>query len=137
MLRTIVFAGALLLAAGGSAVAQTSLDRQDAGIVRGIAAENSSGQNGEFAINRGAKNVVIDVKGSRGRAEVVTIERASACGRRSRESVASLGALNRGHLTAMLPMSLKSLLSGNYNLVVHNNAADSRSVACGHIYLPT
>jgi hypothetical protein len=137
MTRAIAFAAALFLAAGGSAVAQTSLDQQTAGIVRGIQAENSSGQNGEFAIYRGSKSVVIDMKGTRGRAEVVTIERGVACGRGSQESVASLGTLHRGHLNAMAPMSLKRLLSGSYNLVVHNNTAGSRSVACGHIYLPT
>ena len=135
-MRTFFLAAALLAAAGAPAVAQTSLDQKAPGIARGIGAQNSSGQNGEFAIYRGSNTVVVTMQGTGSRPESVTIERGFACRATAGAAVASLGSLRNGRLQAAAPMALGHLLSGNYNVVVHNNTPGSRSVACGHIYLP-
>jgi hypothetical protein len=136
-MRNVILTAALLLAAGATANAQTSLDQKTPGIVRGIQAQNSSGQNGELGIYRTSNQVVVTMNATNGKAEVVTIERGSSCGDAKRANVVSLGALHNGRLQVKAPMPLGRLLSGNYNLVVHNNDAMSQSVACGHIYLPT
>jgi len=135
-MRTFLLAAAFLATTGALAGAQTSLDQKTPGIVRGIQGENASGQNGEFAIYRGSNSVVVNMRETRGKTEAVTIERAFACGRSS-VSFASLGTLHNGNLKVTTPLALDRLLSGNYNVVVHDSTSGSRSVACGHIYLPT
>jgi len=134
-MRTVFLAAALLVATGAVAGAQTSLDQKTPGIVRGIGGVNSSGQNGEFAVYRGSNSVVVNMRETRGKTEAVTIERAFACGSSPRVAFASLGTLHNGNLNVTTPLTLDRLLSGNYNVVVHESTLHSRSVACGHIYL--
>jgi hypothetical protein len=135
-MQKLILVAALLSLTGTSALAQPSLDQQNArNIVRGIHGENTSGQIGEAAIDRRNNRIVVRIQGTKGSPEAVTIERGSTCGPAARPLVATLGTLHDGRLTATLPLGADRLLSGNYDVVVHNNTPVSRSVACGHLYL--
>lgn len=138
LLMAVLVAGFAVpvLAQDGSDL-EFSPDQLLRGIVRGIQSENSSAQVGEFAIFPRQRRIVVDVKGTNGKPESVTINRGLDCGPTAGTQVAVLGTLQQGHLQASVPQSLpfSRLLSGNYNLIVHNNTPGSAVVACGHIYL--
>lgn len=123
-----LFAGSLTT----PALAQSALDQNPAGLVRGIEAQNSSGQVGEV-MDR-ANELTVSMRGTGGKREAVTISRGFACSDAPQPIVARLGTLSDGKLTARVPLSTSRLLSGNYDVVVHNNTATSATVACGHLY---
>jgi hypothetical protein len=131
MLKPLL-AAALLAACVSQAQAQTALDQSLNGVVRGIQSQNTSGQVGEVLFN--ANTLTVDMKGTNGRAEMVTLNRGFQCSDNPGRVVARLGNLSNGKLTASAPISNDRLLSGNYLVVVHNNTADSRAVACGQLY---
>jgi hypothetical protein len=81
-----------------------------------------------------ANGLVVDVKGTGGKAEAVTINRGFQCSDQPGPVSARLGTLSNGHLAATASISRDRLLSGNYLVVVHNNGANSRAVACGQLY---
>jgi hypothetical protein len=137
LLLTALTAGCAVpvLAQDGGGEREFSPDQLLRGIVRGIQSENSSAQVGEFVIFPRQRTVVVDVKGTNGKPESVTINRGLDCGPTAGTQVAVLGTLQQGHLQAPVPLPLSRLLSGNYNLIVHNNTPGSAVVACGHIYL--
>jgi hypothetical protein len=123
---------ALLAGLASPAIAQTALDQNLAGIVRGIESQNTSAQVGEVLFN--ANNLVVDMKGAGSRAETVTINRGFQCSDQPGPVSAVLGTLSNGRLNAVASISRDRLLSGNYLVVVHNNTANSRAVACGQLY---
>jgi hypothetical protein len=139
MLKTTLIAFTLTVAAAPAAAqritpAGVPLDQLPNGIVRGIEAENSSGQVGEFAIFPGTRVIVVRMNGASVKAEAVAIHRGQTCGPVAGQLVATLGTLRQGHLTATSPLPISRLLSGNYNIVAHNNTPTSSPVGCGHIY---
>ena len=109
------------------------------GIERGIEQANSSAQVGSMLITPGNGNnptIVIDVKGAAGKPEIVTINRGFGCADDVGQQVAVLGTLSPGgRLHATSPLPFDHLMSGNYNIIVHNSHAMSQSNACGHLYL--
>jgi hypothetical protein len=123
---------ALLVGLTSPVVAQTALDQNLNGVVRGIESQNTSAQVGEvlFASN----GLVVDMKGTGNKAEAVTINRGFQCSDQPGPVSATLGTLSNGHLAATASISRDRLLSGNYLVVVHNNSAHSRAVACGQLY---
>jgi hypothetical protein len=125
-------AAALLAGLASPAIAQTALDQNLAGVVRGIESQNTSAQVGEVLFN--ANNLVVDMKGTGTKAETVTINRGFQCSDQPGPVSAVLGTLSNGRLTATASISRDRLLSGNYLVVVHNNSANSRAVACGQLY---
>jgi membrane peptidoglycan carboxypeptidase len=127
-----VLAAALLAGLASPALAQTALDQNLNGIVRGIESQNTSAQVGEVMFN--SNNLVVDVKGTGNKAEAVTINRGFQCSDQPGPVFAVLGMLSNGHLAARASISRDRLLSGNYLVVVHNNGAHSRAVACGQLY---
>ena len=131
MLKSALVA-ALLVGLTGPAIAQSSLDQNLTGIVRGIQSQNSSAQVGEVLFN--ANNLVVDMKGTGSKAEAVTINRGFECSDQPGPVSARLGMLSNGRLAATPTISRDRLLSGNYLVVVHNNDANSRAVACGQLY---
>ena len=131
MLKTALVA-AMLASFVSPAIAQTALDQNLTGIVRGIQSQNTSAQVGEVLFN--ANNLVVDMKGAGNRAETVTINRGFQCSDQPGPVSAVLGTLSNGRLTATSSISRDRLLSGNYLVVVHNNTANSRAVACGQLY---
>jgi hypothetical protein len=142
MLKTALLATVLAVAAAPAAAQPLLLepprftpDQLLHGIVRGLEAENSSGQVGEFVIFPRTRQIAVTLNGTAGKLEAVTINRGGACGPSAGPPVATLGTLRRGRLTAMSPLPVGRLLSGNYNVVVHNNVPSSAVVACGHVYL--
>lgn len=135
-MRTFLFLAACLAIATGPALAQYSPDEQINGVVRGIQAENSSGQVGEVVIYPRSGRFVVDMKGTAGKPQAVTIVRGFSCAPDAGPPVASLGYLSKsGTLITTTPMPLDHLLSGNYNVIVRNNTPGSRPVGCGHLYL--
>lgn len=140
MLKTALITIMLTVAAGPAAGQQAitpagvPLDQLPNGIVRGIEAENSSGQVGEFAIFPRTGVIIVRLNGASVKAEAVTINRGQACGPVPGPLVATLGTLRQGQLTATSPLPISRLLSGNYNLVAHNNTPTSAPGGCGHIY---
>jgi hypothetical protein len=131
MLKSILVA-ALLAGVTAPALAQTSLDQSLNGVVRGIGSQNTSGQVGEVLFRN--NGLVVDMKGTGGKAEAVTINRGFQCSDQPGPVTARLGMLSNGRLAATVTISNDRLLSGNYLVVVHNNGADSRAVACGQLY---
>jgi hypothetical protein len=131
MLKPILVA-AVLAAVISPALAQSSLDQNLKGVVRGIESQNTSGQVGEVSFN--SNSLTVDMKGAGGRAEAVTINRGFQCSDQPGPVFARLGNLSNGRLTASAPISNDRMLSGNYLVVVHNNTAASRAVACGQLY---
>jgi hypothetical protein len=132
MLKSVL-AAALLAALTAPAVAQTSLDQNLNGVVRGIQSQNTSAQVGEVLFD--SNGLVIDMKGTGGKAEAVTINRGFQCSDQPGPVFANLGMLSSsGHLAATASIPRDRLLSGNYLVVVHNNDANSRAVACGQLY---
>jgi hypothetical protein len=131
MLKSVLVA-AVLAALATPALAQTSLDQSIIGVVRGLESQNTSGQVGEVLFH--ASNLMLDVKGTGGKSEAVTINRSFQCSDRSGPIAATLGTLSNGMLTATATISNDRLLSGNYVVVVHNNGPMSRPVACGQLY---
>jgi hypothetical protein len=81
-----------------------------------------------------SSGLVVDMKGTGGKAEAVTINRGFQCSDQPGPVAARLGMLSNGHLAATASISRDRLLSGNYLVVVHNNGANSRAVACGQLY---
>lgn len=131
MLKSILVA-ALVAGVTAPALAQTALDQTLKGVVRGIESQNTSGQVGEVLFRD--NGVVVDIKGTGGKPEAVTINRGFQCSDQPGVVVARLGTLSNGTLTAPVSLSSDRLLSGNYLIVVHNNDANSRAVACGQLY---
>ena len=132
MLKSVLIA-AIFAGVASPVLAQTALDQNLKGVVRGLESQNTSAQVGEVLFN--ANNLVVDMKGTKGKAEAVTINRGFQCSDQPGPVFARLGMLsNGGHLTATATISRDRLLSGNYLIVVHNNSADSRAVACGQLY---
>ncbi len=132
MLKSVIVA-ALLAGLTAPALAQTSLDQSLNGVVRGLESQNTSGQVGEVLFH--ANSLSVDVKGTGGKPETVTINRSFSCSDQPGPLVARLGTLsNGGQLSATTTISNDRLLSGNYVIVVHNNGANSRAVACGQLY---
>jgi hypothetical protein len=131
MLKSALVA-ALLAGLAAPAIAQTALDQNLNGIVRGIESQNTSGQVGEVLFQ--SNGLVVDMKGTGGKAEAVTINRGFQCSDRPGPVTARLGKLSNGRLSATSSISRDRLLSGNYLVVVHNNDANSRAVACGQLY---
>jgi hypothetical protein len=132
MLKSVLVA-ALLAGLVAPALAQTSLDQSLNGIVRGLQSQNTSAQVGEVLFD--SNGLVVDVKGTGGKAEAVTINRGFQCSDQPGPVAVSLGSLSSsGHLAATVSISQNRLLSGNYLVVVHNNGANSRAVACGQLY---
>jgi hypothetical protein len=125
-------AAALLAGLASPAIAQTALDQNLNGVVRGIESQNTSAQVGEVLFN--ANNLVVDMKGTGTKSETVTINRGFQCSDQPGPVSAVLGTLSNGRLTATASISRDRLLSGNYLVVVHNNSANSRAVACGQLY---
>lgn len=124
---------ALLAGLASPVIAQTALDQNLTGVVRGIESQNTSAQVGEVLFN--ANSLVVDMKGTGGKSEAVTINRGFQCSDQPGPVSARLGTLsNVGHLAATASISRDRLLSGNYLVVVHNNDANSRAVACGQLY---
>jgi hypothetical protein len=111
---------ALLVGLTSPAIAQTALDQNLNGIVRGIESQNTSAQVGEVLFD--SSGLVVDMKGTGGKAEAVTINRGFQCSDQP------------GPVAATASISRDRLLSGNYLVVVHNNGANSRAVACGQLY---
>ncbi len=128
----LALVAALLGALAGPALAQTALDQNLTGIVRGIQSQNTSAQVGEVLFN--ANSLVVDMKGTNNKPEAVTINRGFQCSDQPGPVSARLGTLSNGRLTATPTISRDRLLSGNYLVVVHNNDANSRAVACGQLY---
>jgi len=130
---------ALLVTLAAPALAQTGDQNNPPlrSLQRGIGAVNSSGQVGSLIVFRGSPNpsISVDLKGTRGQPEAVTINRGKSCHDFAGPRAAVLGTLHAGRLRATSTIPRNELLSGNYNLIVHNNAADSRPVACGHLYI--
>jgi hypothetical protein len=122
-----LFAGAI-----SPALAQVALDQSPTGVVRGIESQNTSGQVGEVWYR--ANGVIVDIKGTGGKPEAVTINRGFQCSDQPGPVVAQLGMLATGKLTATVAIPSDRLLSGNYLVVVHNNDAASAAVACGQLY---
>lgn len=131
MLKSVLIA-ALIAGVTSPALAQTALDQSLNGVVRGIESQNTSGQVGEVLFRDGG--LVVDMKGTNGKPEAVTINRGFQCSDQPGVVVARLGMLSNGNLTAPVSLSSDRLLSGNYLVVVHNNDANSRAVACGQLY---
>jgi len=131
MLKSVLVA-ALLAGLASPAIAQTALDQNLNGIVRGLESQNTSAQVGEVLLD--SNGLVVDVKGTGGKAEAVTINRGFQCSDQPGPVSARLGMLTNGHLAATASISRDRLLSGNYLVVVHNNGANSRAVACGQLY---
>ena len=131
MLKYVLIA-ALLAGVTAPAIAQTSLDQNLTGVVRGLESQNSSGQVGEVMFH--ANSLAVDIKGTGGKPEAVTINRSFGCSDQPGPLVARLGTLSNGMLSAPTSMPNDRLLSGNYVIVVHNNGATSRPVACGQLY---
>ena len=131
MLKSVLVA-ALLAAITAPALAQTSLDQSLNGVVRGLESQNTSGQVGEVLFH--TNSLSVDVKGTGGKPEAVTINRSFQCSDQQGPMVANLGMLSNGRLSANATISNDRLLSGNYVVVVHNNGPTSRSVACGQLY---
>lgn len=127
-----VLAVALLAGLTAPALAQVSLDQSLSGVVRGLESQNTSGQVGEVMFH--ANSLAVDVKGTAGKPEAVTINRSFQCSDQPGPIVANLGMLSGGSLSAPTRISNDRLLSGNYVVVVHNNGPMSRSVACGQLY---
>lgn len=131
MLKSILIA-ALVAGITAPALAQTALDQTLKGVVRGIESQNTSGQVGEVLFRD--NGFVVDMKGTGGKAEAVTINRGFQCSDQPGPVTAQLGTLSNGRLQATATISNDRLLSGNYLVVVHNNGANSRAVACGQLY---
>jgi hypothetical protein len=131
-MRKLALLAALLAGTASPVLAQLSPDQIPAGVVRGIQEETTSGQVGEVAID--ANTIRVDMKGTSGKPETVTIDREFACSAQPGNTVAVLGRLSAGNLVATAPFGNDRLLSGNYSVVVHNNTPDSARVACGHLY---
>ena len=127
-----VFVAALLAGLTSPALAQASLDQSLTGVVRGLESQNTSGQVGEVMFH--TNNLAVDVKGTGGKREAVTINRSFQCSDQPGPVVANLGMLSNGSLSAAVSISNDRLLSGNYVVVVHNNGPLSRPVACGQLY---
>ena len=124
MLKAVLTA-ALLAGLASPALAQTSLDQNLNGVVRGLESQNTSAQVGEVMFD--SNRLVVDVKGTGGKPEAVTINRGFQCSDQPGPVFARLGMLSNGHLAATASISRDRLLSGNYLIVVHNNGADSRA----------
>jgi hypothetical protein len=109
-----------------------------AGTQRGLQGMNNSGQNGFVTLfDRGARTaVVVAIEGANGRRERTLIERGRSCDDYSRFRVlARLNDVEAGFSRGYVPVSLKSLMSGNYVVVVYGNRTIfSRPVACGELY---
>jgi hypothetical protein len=131
MLKSILVA-ALLAGITSPALAQVSLDQSLTGVVRGIESQNTSGQVGEVMFH--ANSLSVDIKGTGGKPEAVTINRSFQCSDQPGAIVARLGMLSNGNLSANVGIPNDRLLSGNYVVVVHNNGPTSQSVACGQLY---
>jgi hypothetical protein len=129
MLKSVL-AAALLAVMVSPALAQ--LDQSPTGVVRGLESQNTSGQVGEVRFH--ANGVEVAMQGTGGKSEAVTINRGFQCSDQPGPVTARLGRLSNGHLSASAPMSSDRMLSGNYLVVVHNNGAMSRAVACGQLY---
>jgi hypothetical protein len=128
-----VLVTALLAGLASPVLAQTSLDQSLNGIVRGVQSQNTSAQVGEVLLD--SNNLVVDIKGTGGKAEAVTINRGFQCSDQPGPVAVTLGTLSsNGHLAATASIPQDRLLSGNYLVVVHNNGANSRAVACGQLY---
>jgi hypothetical protein len=131
MLKSALLA-AVIAGSAAPALAQIAPDQIPVGVVRGIQPLNSSAQVGELVLHAGA--VIVDLKGTHGKPEAVTINRGFDCSTAPGKLVAVLGTLTNGHLAAPAPLPADRLMSGNYLVVVHNNEPNSAPVACGHLY---
>lgn len=132
MLKSVLVV-ALLAGSISPALAQTSLDQSLTGVVRGIQSQNTSGQVGEVLFR--SNGVIVDMQGTSGKPEAVTINRGFQCSDQPGPVYILLGTLSNGKLTAPVSLSSDRLLSGNYLVVVHNNNdVKSAAVACGQLY---
>jgi hypothetical protein len=131
MLKFVLVA-ALLAGVTAPALAQTALDQNLSGVVRGLESQNTSGQVGEVLFH--TNSLTVDVKGTGNKPEAVTVNRSFQCSDQPGPIVANLGMLSNGTLSSNVAISNDRLLSGNYVVVVHNNGPTSRPVACGQLY---
>jgi len=131
-MRNFVLVAAMIAGVASPALAQVTLDQIPTGVVRGIESQNTSGQVGEVLYR--SSGVVVEVKGTGGKPEAVTINRGFQCSDQPGPVVANLGTLSNGSLTAGVSIPRDRLMSGNYLVVVHNNDAGSAAVACGQLY---
>src|SRR5208282_1502712 len=107
MIKSILVA-ALLAGVTSPALAQTALDQSLSGVVRGIESQNTSGQVGEVLFHE--NGIVVDMKGTGGKAEAVTINRGFQCSDQPGPVTARLGMLSNGTLSATVSMSSDRLL---------------------------
>lgn len=138
MLKSSFLTAIMLAALVAPALAQVdTVNGSGAGLQRGLETLNSSGQVGMVTIVRrsGAPVLDVNVQGSNGHPEAVTIVRGKDCTALEASPVMPLGLLKGGRLHATSPISGDHLLSGNYNVLVHNNTSTSQPVACSHIYI--
>lgn len=129
----LLLAAAFLVSTTGIAAAQ--LNQSANGIVRGIQSVNASAQVGEVAIYPGRREMIVAMHGSGNPNQAITLNRGFDCADQAGPMTAMLGTVRaNGRARVASPLPPDRLLSGNYNVVVHNNGPRSRPVACGHLY---
>lgn len=112
--------------------------RAEAGIQRGLQSMHNSGQNGYVTLfSRGAATrIVVAVRGmKRVGAQTVAIERGKLCSAFGPGIVAQSTNLVGGMSRGTIPMSVHTLLSGNYVVVVRDGTMPgARVVSCGMLF---
>jgi len=137
MKRLLAAVATIALSLGGSASAQTAPDDSGAGFKLGVQQLNNSGQIGSLTLfRRGQKTLItIHVDGAPGKPEAVTIHRGTDCDNVSANATYRLNDLSHGRGSTLVDAPFAKLISGNYSLLVYGGtAANSRAVACGHLY---
>jgi hypothetical protein len=137
----IGLAAAILLLASTPAFAQQAMQggvRAGAGVQRGLQSMHNSGENGYVTlISQGASTrVVVDVHGmKRNVPQTVAIQRGKLCSAIRPGIVARSANLVRGMSRGTVPLSTRTLLSGNYVVVVRDGAMPgARIVSCGMLF---
>ena len=148
MKRIVSLAATLLLLSGAPALAQLSAGQggvapqggvsAGAGIQRGLGAMNESGENGFitlFGAGAGTR-LVVDVHGMMAKSpQSVAIQRGKLCSAIDPNVVAWSTNLVNGFSRGNVPMSVRTLMSGNYVVVVHaSTMAGSPVVSCGMLF---
>jgi hypothetical protein len=109
-----------------------------AGVQRGLQSMHNSGQNGYVTLfARGAvTHVVVDVHGMTPvGTQTVAIQRGKLCSAIDPNVVAWSTNLVNGFSRGNVPMSVRTLMSGNYVVVVHaSTMAGSPVVSCGMLF---
>jgi hypothetical protein len=137
----IGLAAAILLLASTPAFAQQSMQggvRAGAGVQRGLQSMHNSGENGYVTLfSAGASTrVVVDVHGmKRSVPQTVAIQRGKLCSAIQPGIVARSANLVRGMSRGTVPLSVHTLLSGNYVVVVRDGSMPgARIVSCGMLF---